>query len=93
MILGANDPASSIGFNNIVETCQKCHEDAHRRFTGYLTHATHHDPVKYPILYYTYWAMTILLISVFGFFGLHTCFGCRGPSSLCWSGRNDTRVK
>jgi cytochrome b subunit of formate dehydrogenase len=72
LILGVNDPASSVGFNNIVKTCQQCHEDAHRRFTGYLTHATHHDQAKYPILYYTYWAMTILLISVFGFFGLHT---------------------
>jgi cytochrome b subunit of formate dehydrogenase len=42
------------------------------RFTGYLTHATHHDPVKYPILYYTYWAMTLLLVGVFAFFGIHT---------------------
>ncbi len=72
LILSASDPTSSIGFNNIVETCQTCHEDAHRRFTGYLTHATHHDPAKYPILFYTYWAMTSLLIGVFGFFGLHT---------------------
>ena len=35
------------------------------RFTGYLTHATHHDPDQYPFLYYTYWAMTSLLIGVF----------------------------
>jgi cytochrome b subunit of formate dehydrogenase len=70
-ILSHNDPNSSVGLNHIVETCQKCHEDANRRFTGYLTHATHHDPVKYPILYYTYWAMTILLVSVFSFFGIH----------------------
>jgi cytochrome b subunit of formate dehydrogenase len=42
------------------------------RFTGYLTHATHHDPVKYPVLFYTYWAMTLLLVGVFGFFGVHT---------------------
>jgi cytochrome b subunit of formate dehydrogenase len=71
-ILAINDPNSSVGFGNIVETCQKCHSDANERFTGYLTHATHHDPVRYPILYYTYWAMTILLISVFTFFGIHT---------------------
>ena len=42
------------------------------RFTGYLTHATHHDPDRYPTLYYTYWAMTFLLIGVFTFFGIHT---------------------
>jgi cytochrome b subunit of formate dehydrogenase len=72
LILGGNDPNSSVGFRNIVGTCKKCHEDANMRFTGYLTHATHHDPVKYPILYYTYWAMISLLIGVFSFFGLHT---------------------
>jgi cytochrome b subunit of formate dehydrogenase len=72
LILAINDPNSSVGFNNIVETCRKCHDDANERFTGYLTHATHHDPVRYPILYYTYWAMTFLLVGVFSFFGLHT---------------------
>jgi cytochrome b subunit of formate dehydrogenase len=71
-ILGVNDPNSMVGFRNIVSTCQQCHEDANMRFTGYLTHATHHDPVKYPILYYTYWAMTLLLVGVFTFFGIHT---------------------
>jgi cytochrome b subunit of formate dehydrogenase len=71
-ILAVNNPNSSVGLHNIVATCKKCHEDANMRFTGYLTHATHHDPVRYPILFYTYWAMTILLVSVFAFFGLHT---------------------
>jgi cytochrome b subunit of formate dehydrogenase len=71
-ILGVNNPNSAVGYKNVVSTCQQCHEDANERFTGYLTHATHHDPVKYPILYYTYWFMTSLLIGVFGFFGLHT---------------------
>jgi cytochrome b subunit of formate dehydrogenase len=71
-ILAVNDPSSSVGFAHIVATCRKCHEDANQRFTGYLTHATHHDPVRYPILFYTYWAMTILLAGVFGFFGIHT---------------------
>lgn len=71
-ILGSDHPNSTISARNIVKTCQKCHDDANMRFTGYLTHATHHDEEKYPILYYTYWAMTILLISVFGFFGIHT---------------------
>ncbi len=72
LILSNNDPNSSVGFRNVVTTCQKCHEDANRRFTGYLTHATHHDKVKYPILFYTYWAMATLLVSVFIFFGTHT---------------------
>jgi len=67
-----DDPDSHVGFNRVVETCQKCHPDANRRFTGYLTHATHHDKQKYPVLYFTFWAMTFLLIGVFSFFGLHT---------------------
>lgn len=71
-ILPVNDPNSRVGIHNVVQTCQQCHEDANMRFTGYLTHATHHDKTKYPVLYYTFWAMTILLISVFSFFGLHT---------------------
>lgn len=70
-ILATNDPNSTVGFRNIVNTCQTCHEDANMRFTGYLTHATHHDPDKYPALFYTYWVMTLLLVGVFTFFGLH----------------------
>ena len=67
-----DDPESRVGFNKEVQTCQKCHPDANRRFTGYLTHATHHDKKKYPILHFTFWTMTSLLIAVFSFFGLHT---------------------
>jgi cytochrome b subunit of formate dehydrogenase len=71
-ILAVDHPESKVGFRNIVGTCRQCHEDANQRFTGYLTHATHHDPDKYPFLYYSYWAMTFLLVGVFSFFGLHT---------------------
>jgi predicted CXXCH cytochrome family protein len=71
-ILPVNDPHSHVGFKNVVQTCKKCHPDANRRFTGYLTHSTHHDRVKFPVLYYTYLAMSALLVGTFGFFGLHT---------------------
>jgi predicted CXXCH cytochrome family protein len=70
-IYNSSNPLSSVGSANIVETCKKCHPDANVRFTGYLTHATHHNKDKYPILYYTFWGMTSLLIGVFGFFGIH----------------------
>ncbi|MEZ5082336.1 MAG: cytochrome c3 family protein [Bacteroidales bacterium] len=70
-IYNANNPLSSVGSANIVETCKKCHPDANVRFTGYLTHATHHNKEKYPVLYYAFWGMTFLLIGVFGFFGVH----------------------
>ncbi len=71
-ILAVDDPHSSVGYRNIVSTCKKCHADANRRFTGYLTHATHHDRKKYPVLFITFWAMSGLLIGVFSFFGIHT---------------------
>ncbi len=71
-ILPTWDPASTLSRQNIVATCAKCHPGSHRRFAGYLTHATHHDRAKYPILFYTFWFMSILLMGVFGFFGVHT---------------------
>ncbi len=66
------DPRSTLHRNNIVETCGKCHEGSHRQFAGYLTHATHHDPDKYPVLFYAFWGMTGLLVGTFGFFWIHT---------------------
>jgi predicted CXXCH cytochrome family protein len=71
-IYNGDNPKSTISPNNIVNTCQKCHTDANLKFTGYLSHATHNNKDKFPWLYYTFWAMTGLLISVFLFFGLHT---------------------
>ena len=66
------DPRSHLSRANVVGTCQKCHSDATRRFAGYLTHATHHDPKKYPFLYWTFWGMTSLLVGTFTLSGLHT---------------------
>ena len=71
-ILPADDPKSHLSHGNVVKTCQKCHTGATRRFAGYLTHATHHDPKKYPFLFYTFWGMTSLLIGTFIVGGLHT---------------------
>ncbi|MBN2009984.1 cytochrome c3 family protein [candidate division KSB1 bacterium] len=71
-ILPTDNPKSMLSQENVVETCKKCHPNSNRQFTGYLTHATHHNRVKYPFLFYTFWAMTFLLIGTFSFFGLHT---------------------
>jgi len=56
----------------VVATCQKCHPGASRRFAGYLSHATHHDPKKYPWLFWTFWGMTGLLAGTFLVGGAHT---------------------
>ncbi len=71
-ILPVNNPQSHLSRENVVATCQKCHEGATRRFAGYLTHATHHDPEKYPFLFWTFWGMTSLLIVTFVLGGVHT---------------------
>jgi len=71
-ILRVADPRSHLSRANVVATCQKCHSNATRRFAGYLTHATHHDPKKYPFLFWTFWGMTALLLSTFVFGGIHT---------------------
>jgi hypothetical protein len=71
-VLAVADPRSHLSRANVAATCQKCHAGATRRFAGYLTHATHHDPRKYPFLFYTFWGMTTLLLVTFVVGGLHT---------------------
>ena len=66
------DPRSHLSRENVVATCQKCHPGATRRFAGYLSHATHHDPEKYPWLFWTFWGMTGLLVGTFVIGGAHT---------------------
>jgi uncharacterized protein with PIN domain len=81
-ILSPEDPKSRLSYENIVETCKSCHPGAQRQFAGYFTHATHHDPDKYPILFWTFWGMTALLVGTFLLAGLHTILWL--PRSLQW---------
>lgn len=81
-ILPVENPASRLYRDNVVETCQKCHDGANRQFAGYFTHATHHDPDKYPWLFWTFWGMTGLLISTFFIAGVHTLLWI--PRSIQW---------
>ena len=71
-ILPVWDPRSHLSRRNIVKTCAQCHPGSNRRFAGYLTHATHHDPQRYPALFFTFWGMTSLLIGTFLVAGVHT---------------------
>ena len=81
-ILPTDNPKSRLSHENIVETCKTCHAGAHRQFAGYFTHATHHDPDKYPILFWTFWGMTGLLVGTFLLAGLHTLLWL--PRSFQW---------
>ena len=71
-ILPPTNPASTLGRDNVVETCGKCHSGSHRQFTGYLTHATHHDRAKFPWLFWSFWGMTALLVGTLTFSLIHT---------------------
>ena len=66
-----SDPRSHLSRENIVETCRQCHGGAHRQYAGYLTHATHHNRTKYPLLFYAFWAMTLLLVGALAMAGVH----------------------
>jgi hypothetical protein len=81
-ILPIENSLSHLNRKNIVETCKKCHTNANRQFAGYFTHATHHDPDKYPWLFWTFWGMTGLLIFTFVIAGIHTILWL--PRSLMW---------
>ena len=71
-ILPVWNPQSHLSRANIVQTCARCHPGSNRRFAGYLTHATHHEPHRYPALFWAFWGMTGLLIGTFAFAGAHT---------------------
>jgi cytochrome b subunit of formate dehydrogenase/uncharacterized protein with PIN domain len=71
-ILPPSNAESKLSRDNIVQTCGECHPGSHRQFAGYLTHATHHDRTKYPVLYYTFWFMTSLLVGTLVIAGTHT---------------------
>jgi cytochrome b subunit of formate dehydrogenase len=70
-ILPADDPHSTLSHDNVVATCGRCHPGSHRQFAGYLTHATHHDPDKYPWLFWSFWGTTVLLVGTLAVAFLH----------------------
>jgi len=73
-VLPKDDPNSSVNPANLVNTCAKCHTKATMLFTKFYAHGEHSDREKYPILYYTFLAMTGLLLSTFSIFWIHTLF-------------------
>jgi hypothetical protein len=68
----ASDPQSRLSAANRVATCRQCHANANANFAGYLAHATHYDRRKYPVVFWSYWGMTALLVGVFFVSGVHT---------------------
>ncbi|MBL8293647.1 MAG: hypothetical protein JNN08_17505 [Bryobacterales bacterium] len=87
-ILPIDNPRSRLSHANIVGTCAQCHPGSHRQFAGYLTHATHHDPEKYPFLFYTFWGMTSLLVVTMVVSGTHTALWLRRSLEFRHSAKN-----
>ncbi len=72
MVLPTSDPRSPSSSARKMQTCQKCHKDANASFAQYETHADFKDAKKAPLLHGIWLFMTLLLVSVFGIFGVHT---------------------
>ena len=73
LILPAEDAASTLSRENILGTCRKCHPRANENFVEFIPHVNPRDPESAPRGLFGVWLfMTLLLVGVFGVFGLHT---------------------
>jgi hypothetical protein len=72
MVLPSSDPRSPTSSAKLTQTCRKCHAEATASFTDYRPHAEYRNAKKFPQLHAIYLFMTLLLLGVFAFFGLHT---------------------
>lgn len=71
-ILAVTDPASLVSTVNRRETCTKCHPDATDNFLEFDPHADASNAQRDPILHRVNLGLTVLLTTVFVFFGLHS---------------------
>lgn len=69
-VLPKDDPNSTISQSRLVETCAKCHPKANANFAMWIPHADHYDKANYPVLYWAFVLMTLLLVGVFSVFWL-----------------------
>jgi len=66
-----SDPRSTVAPERVLATCQTCHAGASAGFAEYDPHADRDNRERNPELYWAARFMSVLLISVFGIFGLH----------------------
>ena len=90
-VLPSNVPGSSLHGQNRIDTCKACHPEANANFANFLAHADHTDGKNYPYLFWAYVFMTALIVTVFGFFGLHTFLWWL--RLLCWRLREPAHFK
>jgi Cytochrome c7 and related cytochrome c/Cytochrome c3 len=71
-ILPASDKDSMVAPGHLIQTCGQCHTGANKSFVTFDPHADSHDVKHYAALHYSALFMNFLLLSVLGFFALHT---------------------
>ena len=71
-ILPSDNPESSVGKNNIINTCAECHDNVNENFVQFLQHYTPHTKSENKILNWINTFMLLLLGSVLTIFGSHT---------------------
>jgi len=69
--LTASDPRSSVNPANLAKTCGACHPNANASFLTFDPHADPKDPKRNLYVFLVWLAMSGVLLSVFGFFGVH----------------------
>jgi len=73
--LPTSDPRSSVNPANLAQTCgaSSCHgaEKINASFLSFMPHSDPMDKDQNPWVHYIYLFMTLLLLGVFGFFGIH----------------------
>ena len=70
--LAPHQPGSRLSAQHRAATCARCHAGASAGLAGYDPHPRLDDPAHSWWLAYTHYFMVVLLVGVFGFFGLHT---------------------
>ena len=68
----ASDARSSVFPGNREATCRRCHANANTNFVKYQPHGDSKDRAKYPLLYFAWLFMTLLLVGTMSFFLLHS---------------------
>jgi cytochrome b subunit of formate dehydrogenase len=71
-MLHAKDPRSSVNPANLKATCERCHKGANDNFVMFMPHEDPTDAGSNKTIHYIWLFMTTLLMSVLGFFTLHT---------------------
>jgi cytochrome b subunit of formate dehydrogenase len=89
--LPADDPRSSIHPDRLQATCGACHGEVSAQFVSFNPHADPSDRERNPELYVVWLFMTTLLLSVFGFFGVHDLLWLQRSIVALWRGEVETR--